>query len=94
MSGCCEMGAHECDENVFGDVFADRCLVAELRRLRDGGIRTLASCCGHGKTRPVIAVDRESEQKMTSLGYKFEENAFGVKEFFAKSECPGGKDAE
>ena len=95
--GCCHPGSYECDELAFRnqnsgeDVYADKCLVPELRRLRESGIRTLGSCCGHGTTRPNIVVAPECEGAMRRQGYEGRRNKFGVLEFAAKSSCPAPK---
>lgn len=95
--GCCHPGSYECDELAFRnqnsgeDVYADKCLVPELRRLRESGIRTLGSCCGHGTTRPNIIVAPECEGAMRRQGYEGRRNKFGVLEFAAKSSCPAPK---
>ena len=95
--GCCHPGSYECDELAFRDqnsgedVYADKCLVPELRRLRESGIRTLGSCCGHGTTRPNIVVAPECEGAMRRQGYEGRRNKFGVLEFAAKSSCPERK---
>lgn len=37
-------------------VFCDPCLAPMVKALNAGGVRTLASCCGHGKMRPIITI--------------------------------------
>ena len=97
LDGCCPCGSYKCDEFAFydqdrgKDVFADKCLVPELRKLRESGIRTIASCCGHGTMRPNIVVAPECEDEMRRQGYEGRRNKFGVLEFTAKSECPAPK---
>ena len=97
LDGCCPCGSYKCDEFAFydqdrgKDVFADKCLVPELRKLRESGIRTIASCCGHGTMRPNIVVAPECEDEMRRQGYEGRCNKFGVLEFTAKSECPAPK---
>ena len=49
----------------------DYCIVPELKKLWEHGIRTLCSCCGHGnETRASIRVDAASAKKMDALGYE------------------------
>lgn len=97
LDGCCHPGSYKCSELAFYDqdrgkcVFADKCLVPELRKLRDSGIRTIASCCGHGTMRPSIVVAPECENEMRQQGYEGRRNKFSVLEFTAKSECPAHK---
>jgi len=50
-------------------VSIDWCLVPEIRWLWAQDILTLASCCGHGKQKPTIAVAAEDVPKMLELGY-------------------------
>ena len=38
----------------------DRCLAPVIRRLDSLGIRTLGCCCGHGKARGSVMLERES----------------------------------
>jgi len=60
-----------------GGVWCDPCLVPIVKALNDGGVRTVASCCGHGK-RPgtialadgrwlVIAADRAENERIDDL---------------------------
>jgi hypothetical protein len=37
-------------------VWCDPCLVPLVKALNDGGVRTIASCCGHGKVYGSIAL--------------------------------------
>jgi len=37
-------------------VWCDPCLVPLIRALNDGGVRTIASCCGHGTVEGWIAL--------------------------------------
>lgn len=37
-------------------VWCDPCLVPLIKALNDGGVRTIASCCGHGATEGWIAL--------------------------------------
>lgn len=37
------------DVVISPGVWCDPCLVSLVRALNEGGIRTVASCCGHGK---------------------------------------------
>lgn len=38
-------------------VFCDPCIAPWVRALNDYGYRTLASCCGHGRTKPIITYE-------------------------------------
>lgn len=40
-----------------GGVWCDPCLEPLVRALNDGGIRTVASCCGHGRRPGKIMLD-------------------------------------
>lgn len=51
-------------------VDVDSCIAAEVQGLWALGIKTVASCCGHGKVLPVISVAAEHEEAMLALGYQ------------------------
>lgn len=42
--------------NPRQSVWCDPCLVPLIRALNDGGLRTVASCCGHGKRPGTVAL--------------------------------------
>ena len=48
----------------------EKCLLWELSRLWDRGIKTLCTCCGHGKYTARIVVDEKDAQAMRDLGYE------------------------
>ena len=48
----------------------EKCILWELTRLWEQGIKTLCSCCGHGKYLPRIVVQEEDAQRMRDLGYE------------------------
>ena len=51
-------------------VSIDKCLLPEILKLWEMGIKTTGCCCGHGKDEPFIGVDFDDIQKMKDLGYK------------------------
>jgi len=54
---CCDWGTHLCEipMPINGQVCGvDRCIVDLVAALNAGGLVTLDSCCGHGKTSGVI----------------------------------------
>ena len=55
-------------------VSIDKCLLPEILKLWEMGIKTTGCCCGHGKTQPFIGVDLDDIQKMKDLGYKVQYN--------------------
>lgn len=55
----------------------DACLVPEIASLWAGGIRTLESCCGHGRVAGYIAVPAEYIEQMRELGYVDDEGHQG-----------------
>ena len=49
----------------------DECLLPELEALRDWGVRTTCSCCGHGdRDKAFVVVQAEDREKMIALGYE------------------------
>lgn len=51
-------------------VCIDACLATEIGWLWLKGVKTIESCCGHGKDEGYIAVQADSIPKMKELGYK------------------------
>lgn len=50
----------------------DVCIAGEIVDLISKGIRTMASCCGHGQNLPSVIVDTKKDiLKMKKMGYKF-----------------------
>lgn len=61
----------------------DKCLLPEILRLWEDGIKTTGCCCGHGLLQPYIGVKEEYFDKMIYLGYEhidtpeqFDQNSF------------------
>lgn len=52
----------------------DKCLLPEILKLWEMGIKTTGCCCGHGKKGAFIGVDFDDIQKMKNLGYKVYHN--------------------
>lgn len=98
MGGCCDVGTYECQEIACfceccgRPIYVDKCIAKEVARLRDMGIRTLGSCCGHGKLEPSIVVDERDDGRMEELGYELHVNEYGAHEFRAKSLCERGEE--
>lgn len=57
-------------------VCIDKCLLPEILRLWEAGIKTTGCCCGHGKSEPFINVIEDDIQKMKDLGYQVQYNPF------------------
>jgi len=60
---CCPVGTFECDVKIKGHlnkqgkpIYVDRCIADIIQALNDGGISTVASCCGHKKRNGVISL--------------------------------------
>lgn len=51
-------------------VSIDKCLLPEILKLWEKGIRTTGNCCGHGKMKPFIGVENKYIDDMINLGYK------------------------
>ena len=55
---------------TVSDTFsADACLAEELVLLNGRGIRTINSCCQHGKKEGFIEIQRDSTQQALHVGY-------------------------
>lgn len=61
-------------------------LATEIAYLNLRGIKTVASCSGHGKLPSNICVSENHEQDMIDLGYESEINEFGVLLFRGKTD--------
>lgn len=55
-------------------VAVDKCLLPEILRLWEEGIKTTGCCCGHGRNDPFIGVKQEYIPQMKSLGYSVAHN--------------------
>lgn len=55
-------------------VSIDKCLLPEILKLWEIGIKTTGCCCGHGKKGAFIGVDFDDIQKMKDLGYEVYHN--------------------
>lgn len=56
--------------SLLHPIWVDACIADEVIYLLSRGVKTTASCCGHNKTIPSIAVAPESVKLMEELGYK------------------------
>ena len=48
------------------DISIDRCIAPIIQMLWDNGIRTLNSCCGHGKVYPSVVIDECEDAEKTA----------------------------
>lgn len=71
MCSCENIGFGTYDNTVIvNGIQLDRCIAKEIQHLWSNGIKTIASCCGHNKVEPSVAVSKNSIPKMESLGYE------------------------
>jgi len=54
MNKCCDFGEFKCDVQIIScttglNIYVDRCIADIITALNRHGIKTIASCCGHGK---------------------------------------------
>lgn len=70
MNECTPMGSHKCNVITPTGANCDKCLVDEITKLNEMGIKTVGSCCGHGTHSPMINVLPQYEQTMDNIGYK------------------------
>jgi hypothetical protein len=64
---CCDFGEFKCDEQVLVGrkmVYVDKCIADIVNALNHYGIETVASCCGHNKVTPSIALKDGRELKV------------------------------
>ena len=54
---------------IVRHISVDPCLAQEILFLNDQGVRTIACCCGHGKSPPNIIICHMDEKKAVSMGY-------------------------
>lgn len=92
MKQCCSFGTYRHCINIVPPwvgkrltwdgviVGIDRCVLPEIIELWNAGIKTVASCCGHGKIAPSVVVDDASVEKMLKFGYKNNPQAVKQKE--------------
>ena len=69
----------------------DDCIAEEIVKLNKLGVRTVNSCCGHGKEKPlaIIENDRGSLKRAIELGYTVRPFGEGIlfSEIELKSKC-------
>lgn len=82
-------------KNLPHPIWVDACIAEEVISLLSKGVKTVASCCGHNKAVPSIAVAPESVRQMEDLGYKHHPNPcvldglYSRSFFYARSvKCP------
>ena len=87
-----DFGSYECYAKVPGTrISVDKCLVKEIRVLRDAKVNTIGCCCGHGKKQGYIQVAPEDCKLMKELGYRrlpLDKNGNGPWCFVPKTEFP------
>lgn len=66
-------------------VCIDSCIASEIAYLWHNGVRTLNSCCGHGKNHPSVIVEPDDYRKMELLGYKYRIAPSGLREYLLKT---------
>lgn len=75
-------------------IAVDKCLLPEILKLWEMGIKTTGCCCGHGRDEPYIGVFNEYIDKMKQLGYKVQFNPCrpnGEDTFYPKTEFNYGE---
>lgn len=81
------VGTYECayniqtpwrsDDGVAHFIAVDKCLLPEIIRLWEAGIRTTGCCCGHGDAETAfIGVRADFIPKMKEMGYKVFHNKY------------------
>ncbi len=67
----CRMGIYTHTVVIEEGIFCDLCLVEEIKELNQKGVKTIASCCGHGNSNlATICVDGIGIRLMEKLGYE------------------------
>jgi hypothetical protein len=87
-----EFGSYACTGAIKGsDITVDYCLVPEINRLNNAGIKTIGCCCGHGRRVGYIQVDPLCLESMREHGYvelPIDENGNGHWCFKPKTSVP------
>lgn len=63
-------GSYECYEQTMHGFDVDGCLVGEINRLNNNGIKTIGCCCGHGRRQGYIQVAPDSVAEMLKREYQ------------------------
>lgn len=63
-------GTYLCYEQTRQDVEVDGCLVGEINRLNNEGVKTIGCCCGHGRRQGYIQVAPDSVAEMLKREYQ------------------------
>jgi hypothetical protein len=63
-------GSYGCYEDTINGASVDGCLVGEVNKLLNSGIKTIGCCCGHAKRQGYIQVAPESAEAMNNLRYE------------------------
>lgn len=58
------------DAGLSPHITIDHCIVPYIHKLWSLDIKTMGSCCGHGKIDPSVCVADDDIEKMIDLGYK------------------------
>jgi len=95
-----------CEHNTFAYLWldgklqaADQCIALLILQLNLAGIKTIASCCGHGEGYPNVTCEKGTEKKLSQFGCKivvtrqdgkveayFPVNSFGGKTYPVRTE--------
>jgi hypothetical protein len=70
LCGEVKFGSYDCYESTKYGFDVDGCLVSEINRLNNLGIKTIGCCCGHGRKQGYIQVSPESIEDMKNFGYE------------------------
>lgn len=65
-------GTYDCYDATKYGFDVDSCLVGEINRLNNQGIKTIGCCCGHGRRGGYIQVTPTDVDKMLEMGYEEE----------------------
>ena len=65
-------GTYDCYEATKYGFDVDSCLVGEINRLNNQGIKTIGCCCGHGRRGGYVQVTPTDANKMLEIGYEAE----------------------
>jgi len=99
-----QFGTYECayniqtpwisDDGTAHFICVDKCLLPEIVRLWEMGIRTTGCCCGHGNSeKAFIGVRNDCISKMKGMGYKVQFNPYRPEDedsFIPKTEIKYG----
>lgn len=80
----CLAGDMQCTVYLENGIFADKCLVDEIKKLNESGFQTVSSCCGHELTNGSITLKNPADELVDRWNY----TSIGKNSVIPKSKMP------